>query len=223
MSRNGADWWHGPRKVSVIVDNESWILPYAEQLVAKINATDDIAKLCRTHEEITQGDIAFYLGCVKITPPEVLKKNNYNLVVHESDLPKGKGFAPLTWQILEGASTVPVCLIEAENEVDSGNIYLRKELYFDGYELCDDIRRAQGEISVDICLEFLSSNSSPEGKPQQGESTFYQRRSPKDSELDINKSIAEQFNLLRTVDNKDYPAFFYINDIKYYLKIEKAK
>ncbi len=42
---------------------------------------------------------AFFLGCSKIAGPDVLNRNKYNLVVHESALPKGKGFAPVAWQI----------------------------------------------------------------------------------------------------------------------------
>ena len=57
------------------------------------------------------------------------------------------------------------------------------------------------------------------GMEQSGEESFYPRRLPKDSELDINKSIDEQFNLFRIVDNDKYPAFFIKNGKKYVLKI----
>ena len=39
---------------------------------------------------------------------------------------------------------------------------------------------------------------------------------------DSNKSLKEQFNLLRIVDNINYPAFFELDRHKYILKIEKA-
>jgi len=45
-----------------------------------------------------------------------------NLVVHESDLPRGKGFAPVKWQILDGKKEIPVCLLETTEQVDSGDI-----------------------------------------------------------------------------------------------------
>lgn len=43
---------------------------------------------------------------------------------------------------------------------------------------------------------------------RRGEESFYSRRMLKDSELDVNKSIREQFNLLRVADNNKYSAFF---------------
>ena len=57
---------------------------------------------------------------------------------------------------------------------------------------------------------------------QKGKITNYRRRKPTDSKLNINKSLKEQFNLLRIVDNKKYPAYFEYKDQKYILKIFKS-
>lgn len=215
------DWFSKNRIISVVVDNDSWILPYAEELVRKITDLGDKAVLCRTHDKIVDGLVAFYLGCVNITPRSVLDKNTYNLVVHESDLPKGRGFAPLAWQILEGKNTIPVCLIEAVDEVDSGMMFLRKELVFDGHELNNELREAQGNITVEICLDFIKADVIPKGIHQQGKPTYYKRRNPSDSALDINKTIEEQFNNLRVVDNDRYPAYFKKDGYQYRVVIEK--
>ncbi len=58
---------------------------------------------------------------------------------------------------------------------------------------------------------------------QEGERIYYPRRTPHDSELDINKTIAEQWNLIRACDNEAYPSFFIINGNKYTLKRIKMK
>jgi methionyl-tRNA formyltransferase len=216
------DWWRNQRKITVVVDNDSWILPFAGDLVSMIQELGDNCSLARTHDEIAQGDIAFYLGCVKITPDDVLERNRLNLVVHESDLPKGKGFAPLFWQVIEGKSDITICLLEAASEVDSGNIYMRETLNLRGTELNSELRKLQGEITQKICLSFLKSEKMPEGEVQIGESSFYPRRRQKDSELDITKSIEEQFDLLRTVSNTEYPAFINHRGKKYLIKIEEA-
>ena len=57
---------------------------------------------------------------------------------------------------------------------------------------------------------------------QSGVETFYKKRGPDDSALDVNKTIIEQFNLLRTVDNEKYPAFFIHKGKKFLVKIEKT-
>ena len=215
------NWWGKPRNISVVVDNESWILPYARKLVEALRG--DKAVLCRTHNDILEDGVAFYLGCVKIAPSEIIKRNHRNLVVHESDLPKGKGFAPMTWQILEGKSEIPICLIEAADEIDSGAIIYRDAIHLKGHELCPEWHALQGEKTVELCLRFLKEKMPPVGAPQKSQGSVYPRRRPQDSALDPNKTIAEQFDLLRVVNNEDYPAFFEYGGLKYILKIEKDK
>lgn len=214
-------WWKKPRRISVVVDNDSWVLPYASRLVADIQVGGDDAHLVRTYDAVPEGAVAFYLGCIRITPPEVLARNRRNLVVHASNLPKGRGFSPLVWQILAGENRIPVCLIEAAAEVDSGPVIYRDWIAFEGHELNDKLRHAVGEMHVTLCKRFMGEHLPPDGTPQSGEATRYPRRWPEDSRLDPEKSIAEQFNLLRTVDNERYPAFFTWRNRDYILKIEE--
>ena len=64
--------------------------------------------------QVGNGDIVFYLSCGQIAPVDMLSRNKHNLVVHESALPDGKGWSPLTWQIIEGKNEIPITLFEAE-------------------------------------------------------------------------------------------------------------
>ena len=43
------------------------------------------------------------------------------------------------------------------------------------------------------------------------------------NKLDIDKTIRDQFQLLRIVDNEKYPAYFELNGCKYILRINKCK
>lgn len=181
----------------------------------------DDATLVRDYDSVRTGEIAFYLGCLRLTPPAVLERSRVNLVVHESDLPEGRGFAPVAWQILAGRSVIPVCLIEMAEEADAGPIVLREEIRCEGHELMDELRAAQGQATVVLCQRYLSAAQPPPGRPQEGVPTVFPRRRPCDSELDPNKTIAEQFNLLRIVDNQRYPAFFHLGGVCYRLRISK--
>ena len=216
-------WSSKPRNVLVLVDNESWIIPYAKKLVKLINKEGDKAKFIINCKNITENSICFILGCINIIPNLYLQKAFKALVVHESALPLGKGFSPLSWQILEGKNDISICLFEANEKVDSGNIFLKDSIHFDGHELIDELREKQGTKTIDLCMKFLRSKILPKSFPQLGNQTFYNLRKPKDSELDIKKSIEYQFNLLRIVDNDKYPAFFYYKGFKYKLNIKKWK
>ncbi len=205
-----------------MVDNESWILPYAAELVERVKGQGYSCALYNDYDSVPACDIAFLLGCTRIAPDAFIQNNRRNLVVHESDLPKGRGFAPLTWQILEGASEVTICLLEAASEVDSGPVYLRHKIVFEGHELNSELRRMQGEATIQLCMAYLNSVSEPSPCEQTGEPSYYARRRPADSELDMDRTLAQQFDLLRVVDNERYPAFFNYRGHRYRLRIEKA-
>lgn len=207
--------------IQLLVDNvKSWILPYAKILREKLEQRGHTVVLLHKHKLVKKGDILCLLSCERIF--KNLHLNKYNLVVHESALPKGKGWSPLTWQILEGKSKIPITLFEATEAVDAGNIYFQDFIEFEGHELIKELKNKQGEKTLELILKFVDDYQQVKGISQQGSSSFYERRRPKDSELDTRKTILEQFNLLRVCDNDRYPAFFIKDGIKYILKIEKA-
>ena len=53
---------------------------------------------------------------------------------------------------------------------------------------------------------------------QKGKATYFSKISNKVSELNINKSIKNQINKIRTRDNKNFPACFYYKKRKYIIK-----
>lgn len=207
-------------KLQILVDNpNSWIIPYAEQLNDQLRENGCNSVVLNDHEQVTKGDILVLLSCEQIFTN--LDANEHNLVVHESNLPKGKGWSPLTWQILEGKNKIPVTLFEAAATVDSGVIYDQLDIELTGSELLEEIKHQQGLVTIELVKRFVEKYPNNTGTAQAGDSSFYKKRTEKDSELDVNKTIAEQFNALRVCDNERYPAFFEHNGHKYYIKIER--
>lgn len=215
-------WWAKPRNVSICVDTPGWFDAYAAELVAGIAAGGDHAVLVRNAAEVQDDGIAFYLSCQKLTPPETLARNHQNIVVHASALPEGRGFSPVVWQVLEGRNCIPVSMILAADEADSGDILDQDEINLDGGELNDEIRQLLGDKIQQMCLNYLAASEPLKGRPQSGEGSRYRRRTPEDSRLDPDRTIAEQFDLLRVVDNQRYPAFFDYRGRRYVLRIEAA-
>ena len=173
-----------------------------------------------SHDEPST-NFCFCLSFSQILPSALRERFEHTLVVHESDLPQGKGWSPLTWQILEGANRIPVTLIEAAARVDSGPIYAKRWLEFQGNELIDELRAGQAEATHQLCRWFVDRypQNAEQARSQQGEESFYPRRRPADSRLDADKSLTEQFELLRVVDNDHYPAFFELRGNTYRLTI----
>jgi len=207
--------------IALLTSPNQWFIPYAQALEATIPKS----KLFLNHEEIdTTYDIVFILSYHRIIEEASLKKHKHNIVIHASALPQGKGWAPMFWQILEGKNEIPFTMFEASMGVDDGDIYLQKSLTLTGFELNTELRHKQATCIMQMCLEFLQHYETYRiPHKQDGKSTFYPKRSAKDSQLDIHKSLYEQFNLLRIVDNDAYPAFFEIDGHRYILKIESSQ
>jgi methionyl-tRNA formyltransferase len=210
------------KSFAILTSEQSWFIPFAHQLSAELNSRGFITGVFHEYEKIPERfETVFILSYFKVIGSQILKQHNLNLVVHESNLPEGKGWAPLFWQILEGKNLIPVVLFEATEQVDSGDVYLKDKIELNGTELNQEIRLKQAEATIRLCINFAEMYPGITAVKQTGESTYYKRRTPKDSELDIDKTIREQFNLLRISENEEYPAFFYHKNQKYIIKIYK--
>ncbi len=177
----------------------------------------------KDYKKIKNQDVVFVINYTKILPEFFLEQNKLTLIPHPSKLPREKGFAPVQNQILKNKKKIYFSLIKAEKKVDSGAIYLQNNFYLDGTELSEEIRLKQGMALLKLIDNFLKIYPKIKAKQQKGKSNFNRRRKKEDSELNINKSIKEQFNLLRINDNQLYPSFFKYKKTKYVLKIFKKK
>lgn len=212
-------------KITIITDKSSWMLPYIQDVKAQWQQLGHDVVVCHTNAALSGGDFCFCLSCSELITREKRHLYRNTLVVHESDLPQGRGWAPVAWQILAGEKIIPVVLLEAEDAVDSGVIYLKDYISLTGSELNSEWRKLQAQATFRLCDQWLSEY--PEvlagAVEQRGEATYFSKRTPKDSELNANVSLAEQFNLLRVVDNVRYPAFFNHAGKRYKLTIERVE
>lgn len=196
--------------ITILSDLGSWLNTYLPELIIALWHRGHAVRWIHDPSQLSSGDVCFLLSCGRLLSPEQLALHRHNLVVHESSLPQGQGWSPMTWQILEGARSIPITLFEATSELDSGQIYLQHQINLTGNELVDEWRALQAQSTLQLCVEWVDRYKEvvAASVPQYGEATYYSRRSKADSQLDPERSLAEQFNLLRVVDNQRYPAFF---------------
>ena len=212
------------KKIAILFDKSNfWISKYINKKSFKINKKNYSIKYFNEKNKIENFDIVFVLGYTKILKKNFLKKNKLNLIVHESNLPKGRGSAPMQWQILKNKNKIDICLILINQKIDSGDIILRDKMYFKGNELNEEIREKQARYTMRLIRTFLRIYPNHKLKKQTGTPSFFRKRNAVDSIVDINKSIKKQFNLFRICDNEQYPAYFIYKSNKYLLKIYKDK
>ena len=210
-------------KVTFLLDKSNlWFEKQLKNYDFKLN-NKYIFKISKNPNNIKNQNIVFPLSYTRILSENFLQKNELVLIAHSSKLPKDRGFAPLQHQILRNKNKVYMSLIKAVKEVDAGAIYLQNSFVLNGTELSDEIRNIQGIQVLNIIKKFLIKYPNIKSKNLIGKGNFNKRRYPKDSQLDIKKTIKQQFNHLRINDNELYPSFFYYKGQKYIIKIFKEK
>jgi len=183
--------------------------------------TEHEINLVRSKDELAEGEILFLISCSEIVTKRERSKFKKSLVIHASDLPEGRGWSPYIWSILAGTEQITVSLLEAEDRVDTGDIWTKLNVKIPGTALYDEINKILFDAEIQL-MDFAVKNFNQIKPVKQNETTAaasWPKREPSDSEIDINKTINEQFNLLRVSDPDRFPAFFYKDGKKYTLKI----
>ncbi len=169
--------------------------------------------------ELMGGDILFLVSCSQVIRDTERKKYKVALVLHASDLPKGRGWSPHIWSILSGSKKITVSMLEASEPVDSGTIWLKKTFSLEGHELLPEINEKLFSTELSLMIDAVEQFEAIKPLQQIGDpGPYMKKRLPKDSQLDPYKTIAEQFDLLRVVDSERFPAFFDYLGKRYYGK-----
>lgn len=172
--------------------------------------------------QLSGGDILFLISCSEIINASDRAQYKTCLVLHASDLPKGRGWSPHIWALMQGAETITLSMLEAEDKVDSGRIWRKAHISVPKHALWDEINHLLFTAEMDM-LDYAVQNYAlvrPQAQTETDRAT-YPKRTPKDSQIDPHKSIAEQFNLIRVCDPNRFPAYFEHLGNRYILKLEK--
>ena len=182
--------------------------------------------LIKSHKEVKKCDVCLVSGCYEIIPEEYLNIPKYGFVgFHETDLPKGRGCAPINWTLINGKKKLVICAFKIVKGMDEGEI-LRDFVYkIKNGDTCDDLRNQANNVIAELLDVFFNSAYDVDclfgtafcnAKKQTGRPTYYRKRHAEDSRIDIDKPIKGQWNLIRSCSDKEgYPAFFEIYDRKF--------
>lgn len=149
----------------------------------------------------------FFLHWSYIIPSSIYEK--YNCVVfHMTDLPYGRGGSPLQNLIVRGHKTTKLSAIKVQKGIDTGDIYLKKDLSLFG--TAEEIFIRAGQLMVEMIQEILEKKIIP--MPQDGEPLLFQRRKSEDSDMGQLVSLEAIYDHIRMLDCEDYPSAFIENE-----------
>lgn len=200
------------------------VVPALHRWADEMTARGHRVSLCHDRKELAGGDVLFLVSCSQVIAAAERATFRAVLVLHASDLPTGRGWSPYIWSVVNGATRITVCLFEAADSVDTGPIWLKTEFTLEGHELLPEINEQLFAVELELMTRAVDGFDRITPTPQRGDPGPYMpKRTRADCRLDPHKTIAEQFDLLRVVDNERYPAFIDFRGTRYVIRIEKRE
>jgi methionyl-tRNA formyltransferase len=153
--------------------------------------------------------------------PKNIYQNYECIVFHMTDLPFGRGGSPLQNLILSGKKNTKISAILVEGGLDTGDIYLKKDLPLNG--TAQEIFLRSVPIIKEMINEILDRNLKPYS--QKGEITLFKRRTPDMSDVSNITELEKLYDIIRMLDCEGYPnAFIETNNLRFeFNKVEKNK
>lgn len=199
----------------------AWLLRWQEH-----HCVEHDIILCRDRHELPGGDLLFLISCSQIIDAATRSQYWHTLVLHASNLPRGRGWSPHVWELLKGADTITVSLLEAEDGVDTGAIWAKRCFSVPNHALHDEIHELLFDTEcalMDEALRLIAQGATPTPQATDIVPTYYPKRTPADSEIDPTQPLSHLFNTIRIMDPQRYPAFFRLHGHTYTIEIKKVK
>jgi methionyl-tRNA formyltransferase len=167
------------------------------------------------------GDMLLLVSCQEIIEAQLRESYRHSLVIHASDLPLGRGMSPHVWQILEGKTKLAVTLLEVVDRLDAGDIWCQEHIHIPATALHDEIHRRLFDAELRLMSWALENHTTVQPRVQSGESSYYRKRTPEDSRIDLDSTLGAAFNQLLVADPLRYPAFFEYEGARFKIVIER--
>lgn len=138
-----------------------------------------------------------------IIPSNIYEKYEC-IVFHMTDLPYGRGGSPLQNLIIRGKKNTKISALRVVQELDAGDIYLKRDLSLDG--TAKDIFLRSVPIIEEMINTIIEDNLQP--TPQNGDPVVFKRRKSAESDIANLSTISEIYDYIRMLDCEGYPPAF---------------
>ncbi len=141
---------------------------------------------------------------------QIIKQNildipKYGVInVHASLLPKYRGPAPIQWAIINGEKTTGITIMKTELGLDTGDIYLKKEIEIEPHDTGSTLFNKLANLGVECLKEFFSNfdyyinNHTPQ---DEAKATYFPMIKKEDLLIDFNTCAYDLCNKIRALEN----------------------
>jgi methionyl-tRNA formyltransferase len=167
-------------------------------------------------------DLVISLGYDRIISEEYINRPAFGIIVfHSSDLPKGRGWAPLFYTIINKEKYLTQTMFYADKEIDSGPIIAKARYPMNRFFTISELREIDDNLTIFLFQKYCSliCKEKVKATPQNhNEATFWAKRKPKDSRIESEKSLIDTYDLMRALPD-NLPAEFEIESNTVKVKI----
>lgn len=169
-------------------------------------------------------DLIIVMGWRTLIPEEIISIPRYGAVgVHESLLPKYRGFAPVNWAVINGEKETGVTLFYLAKGVDSGDIIDQKIVTIGPSDTAWNIYNKTAKDSLEILKNYLKNlqkGNIKTRKQNHKNATYTVARVPNDGLISWDWNSEKIYNLIRGLSSPYPGAFSYYKNQK--IIIQKA-
>lgn len=140
-------------------------------------------------------DLGVVVAFGRLIKPDVLARVPM-LNVHFSLLPRWRGAAPVERAILAGDTETGVGIMQLEEGLDTGPVYVEERLTIGPDESAEELRARLVELGTRLMVDTLS-HPLPEPVPQSGTPTYAAKIEPAELRIDWTKPAEELHRLVR--------------------------
>ncbi len=183
---------------------------YSEAALRLASATGDTFYTLHSKDELhldllqeIQPRYVFFPHWSYIIPAAVYEQFEC-VIFHPSDVPFGRGGSPVQNQIARGIYDTQMTAMRCVQELDGGDIYMKRPFSFHGAAEEIFIRAAQ--LIETMMLEIVQTQPNPIA--QSGVPTAFRRRKPAESSISECSTLREVFDYIRMLDAEGYPYAF---------------
>ncbi len=133
--------------------------------------------------------------------PREIYQNFECIIFHMTDVPFGRGGSPLQNLMERGIHQTKISALKAVEELDAGDVYLKRELPL--YGTAEEIYIRATNIIVEMIKTIIETNPTP--VPQSGETVKFKRRTPEQSNIANLDSRERIYDFIRMLDAEGYP------------------
>lgn len=138
--------------------------------------------------------------------------------MHTGLLPRQRGWHPLNWALVWGDTSTGITIHKIVDSYDAGDVCVQQEVPIFESDTIVTLR-ARVEWMAPVLIEAFFEDAkfylAKATKQNQAHVTYAPKRRPEDSELNLEATQTEQYNLWRSCHPQEYPCFVWRHGLKY--------